>query len=315
MTCASCGSAAVVIVQLNNMQINQSLSADAAVCQPLAWLASVLHAIAAVTFAFSARATAPTRERLSDYIWSLSRHIDLPAEGMGRNNPHKNTTGLTENDDIGKGSAGADQCSAYNLPNVDVHGILLAVVAVVRSVPRDPVGTRPLNNDAPPPSRRSGACEAGTRSATSTAARDRARRSPPPCRQMRPSQGSPETQSPSSSCRRAVRHGLDCARCSRPPPRVRGRTCTRGHAEAQRTGENIDGVRGRSQDARAATPVTAAWWRYRENRFARLVFESSADAPVSRRAGRRFRRGLSSSSSSSTSSTWSIRCRPPPSSL
>ena len=78
---------------------------------------------------------APTRiERLSDYyLVSLSRHIDLPAEGMGRNNPHKNATGLTENyDDIWKRKRKERiNHSAYNLPNVDVHGILFAVVAVV----------------------------------------------------------------------------------------------------------------------------------------------------------------------------------------
>ena len=52
---------------------------------------------------------------------------------MGRNNPHRNATGLTENyDDIWKRKRKERiNHSAYNLPNVDVHGILFAVVAVV----------------------------------------------------------------------------------------------------------------------------------------------------------------------------------------
>ena len=52
---------------------------------------------------------------------------------MGRNNPHRNATGLTENyDDIWKRKRKERiDHSAYNLPKVDVHGILFAVVAVV----------------------------------------------------------------------------------------------------------------------------------------------------------------------------------------
>ena len=52
---------------------------------------------------------------------------------MGRNNPHRNATGLTENyDDIWKRKRKERiNHSPSILSNVDVHGILFAVVAVV----------------------------------------------------------------------------------------------------------------------------------------------------------------------------------------
>ena len=52
---------------------------------------------------------------------------------MGRNNPHRHGVGAPESyDDIWKRKRKERiNHSAYNLPNVDVHGILFAVVAVV----------------------------------------------------------------------------------------------------------------------------------------------------------------------------------------
>ena len=157
---------------------------------------------------------APTRiERLSDYyLVSSSRHIDLPAEGMGRNNPHKNATGLTENYDATLERKRKERInhSAYNLPNVDVHGTfaVVAVVFVVYPVIQWALGQATMMRLLLLAAVVLAKQEYGECHLYRSAVIAPNGSPPPPAGRSRPSQGSPETQSPSRRVARAVRRRL-----------------------------------------------------------------------------------------------------------